>query len=209
MTTGDPLLDFALSIRSAALTPIMKGISDANSEYAYLALIPLVYWLLSRRVGFLLLVADAAGTFAAVALKAGLGLPRPPNEGESAWLASATGMGFPSGHTTAAATTWASVAALRRSLLLGVLGALVTAAVAFSRLYLGVHYSRDVAGGALIGLSLGLVLLAAPRLEAAVARLPVRARLALLLVFPAGALVNSSTEALVILSATGGAALGE
>jgi len=61
MTTGDPLLDLMLSWRSAALTPIMKGISDANDEYAYLALIPIIYWVLSRRIGFIRL--NCASTF--------------------------------------------------------------------------------------------------------------------------------------------------
>jgi len=47
LTTGDPILDFALSLRSGLLTPVMKGVSDVNSEYAYLAILPLIYWLFS------------------------------------------------------------------------------------------------------------------------------------------------------------------
>jgi membrane-associated phospholipid phosphatase len=210
LTTGDPLLDFALSLRSGWLTPIMKGISDANSEYAYLAILPLIYWLFSTRVGFALMLADASGTFAAVALKAGLGLPRPPNSGESAWLASPTGAGFPSGHTTAAATTWFSLAGTLRSRRLAAWGALVSVAVGFSRLYLGVHYTRDVVGAIFIGSALGALLwVGLPRIEAAVGRLDFKRRLLLLLVFPAFAILNNSPEALIILSTAGGAGLGQ
>jgi len=210
MTTGDPVLDFVLSWRSSSLTPIMKGISAANSEYAYLALIPIVYWILSRRIGFVLLVADAAGTFAAVALKTSLGLPRPPNAGESAWLATADGAGFPSGHTTAAATTWGALAGITKAKRLFLLGALVTASVAVSRLYLGVHYTIDVVGGAAIGIILGaLLFFGLPKIEAMIGRLPFARRFLFLVFFPLFALLNSTTDALVILSATGGAAFGE
>jgi membrane-associated phospholipid phosphatase len=210
MTTGDPVLDFALSLRSGLLTPFWKAVSDLNSQYAYLALIPVVYWVFSRRVGFILLVADAIGTLTAVVLKATLALPRPPNAGESVWLSTPTGAGFPSGHTTAAATTWFAIAGCERSSRLAALGAVVTAAVAFSRLYLGVHYTRDVAGGAAIGIGLGALLWARlPQIEAALARLPVERRLALVLVFPPLALLNASPEALIIIFAVTGASVGQ
>lgn len=210
VTTGDPLLDFALSLRSGVLTPIMRGISDANSQYAYLAILPLIYWLFSTRVGFVLMLADAGGTFAAVALKAGLGMPRPPNAGESVWLSSPSGAGFPSGHTTAAATTWFSLAGTLRSRPIAAMGVIVSVAVGFSRLYLGVHYTRDVVGAMVIGGGIGAVLwVGLPRIEAAFGRLSFERRLLLLAIFPALALINSSVEALIILSTAGGAAFGQ
>ena len=209
MATGDPLLDFALSLRSGALTPIMKGISAANAEEAYIILVPLVYWLLSRRVGVLLLVADALGTFAAVFLKSALAWPRPPNSGETAWLASADGFGFPSGHTTAAATTWATLAAATKSWKLAAFGALVTAAVAFSRLYLGVHYSGDVAGGAAIGLIIGFsVLFLGPRIAKGFAARPAAQQYLPILIFPALLVLNASNDAIVILCAAAGGCAG-
>jgi membrane-associated phospholipid phosphatase len=208
MATGDPLLDFALSLRSGALTPIMKGISQANAEEAYVILVPLVYWLLSRRVGIVLLILDAIGTFAAVFLKAALAWPRPPNSGETTWLASADGFGFPSGHTTAAATTWATIAAALKSWKGAAFGVLVTASVAFSRLYLGVHYTGDVAGGAAIGLLLGLsFLFLGPPVAKRLAALPRAQRYLPILVFPALLALNASNDAIVILcAATGGCA---
>jgi membrane-associated phospholipid phosphatase len=209
MTTGDPLLDFALSLRSPALTPLMKAISDASSTPAYIGLIVVVYWLISRKLGIRLLLVDAVGTTAAVILKDTLQLPRPPNSGESAWLSTADGFGFPSGHTTGAATTWSALAALNRSWRLFALGALATLAVGFSRLYLGVHYARDVAGGVAIGVILGLFLLVglAP-LEAAFAKLPRWAKYASVLVLPALLALNSSGDAVRILCAAAGAAFG-
>src|SRR5262245_12049431 len=129
MATGDPLLDFALSLRGGAMTPLMKAVSEANSEYAYIVLVPVIYWLFSRRVGIQLMVADAIGTFAAVFLKETLASPRPPDSGETAWLGRADGYGFPSGHTTAAATSWATLAAALRSARVAVFGVAVVVAV--------------------------------------------------------------------------------
>jgi membrane-associated phospholipid phosphatase len=73
-------------------------------------------------------------------------------------LAPSSGFSFPSGHTAAAAATWAAVARvlgrgrpLRVKALLGVGAALLTVAVAASRVLLGVHWLTDVIGGAALG----------------------------------------------------------
>jgi membrane-associated phospholipid phosphatase len=73
-------------------------------------------------------------------------------------LAASSGFSFPSGHTAAAAATWAAVALvlgrgrpLRVKALLGVGAALLTVVVAASRVLLGVHWLTDVIGGAALG----------------------------------------------------------
>jgi undecaprenyl-diphosphatase len=73
-------------------------------------------------------------------------------------LAPSNGFSFPSGHTAAAAATWAAVAlVLGRGRPLPVKAwltagaALITVAVAASRVLLGVHWLTDVIGGAALG----------------------------------------------------------
>jgi undecaprenyl-diphosphatase len=73
-------------------------------------------------------------------------------------LAASSGFSFPSGHTAAAAATWAAVAlVLGRGRPLPVKAwlaagaALLTVAVAASRVLLGVHWLTDVIGGAALG----------------------------------------------------------
>jgi membrane-associated phospholipid phosphatase len=75
-------------------------------------------------------------------------------------LVHATGLSFPSGHTTAAAATFAAVAFViaRRQrtgvqMALGGAAALATVAVATTRVLLGVHWLTDVIAGAALGLA--------------------------------------------------------
>jgi undecaprenyl-diphosphatase len=83
-------------------------------------------------------------------------------------LVPATGYSYPSGHTAAAAATYAALALLlgTRSrwsvrIWLAVGAAAVTVAVALSRVLLGVHWLTDVLGGAMLGLGWFAVCVAA------------------------------------------------
>ena len=84
-------------------------------------------------------------------IKWSIGRPRPVVEDLPHLMATPTGLSFPSSHSTssfAAAQAFGDL--LPRGPLLG-----VAAAMAFSRLYLGVHYPSDVAAGAALGTALG------------------------------------------------------
>jgi membrane-associated phospholipid phosphatase len=97
-----------------------------------------------------------AGLGLALAAKAVFGLARPPGAG-------AVGPGFPSGHALGATAVYGGAAALwaplDRRRLAG--AALVVAAVALSRLVLGVHYLVDTVAGVAGGTALVAAVVAA------------------------------------------------
>lgn len=119
-------------------------------------------WLLAASI----LVAEIASFFIANSLKLAVTFERPYLALEDVFLRIPVNMdllnaqlrisGFPSGHTAAATILvvilWAYVTSPMRKLLLVLL-----AAVAFGRIYAGVHFPLDVLGGLTLGLTLGLL----------------------------------------------------
>ena len=102
---------------------------------------------------------DAATPFRAMGGKGFFDLPR--QAVIDAFRQKGLSFGFPSGHASGAVAMWGGLAVVFRNRRLAWLAPFMVVLVAFTRLYLGVHFLADVAGGALLG---GLVLLAAWKL---------------------------------------------
>jgi undecaprenyl-diphosphatase len=118
-----------------------------------------------RRSSIVLYTAAAvlAADLAAAALKAAVDRARPlPPGPDDRPLVHVPGSGsFPSGH---AATSFAAAAILTWIVpRLAPAWYVLAAAIAFSRIYVGVHYPADVVGGAILGTVIALLLLAAGR----------------------------------------------
>jgi undecaprenyl-diphosphatase len=86
-------------------------------------------------------------------IKLAIGRRRPVVEDLPHLMATPTGLSFPSSHST---SSFAAARAYGRLLPQGPLYA-AAAGMAFSRLYLGVHYPSDVAAGAALGAVLGSI----------------------------------------------------
>lgn len=158
--TGELPVDlFLAQHRSVALSQlalvidVLMGVSVA--PIILVAVAGLVAKVRHWAAGVLVLVVTGAGWVAAAMGKVLVHRSRPPG-GPLHALVSETGMdSYPSGHTAFAAGLLASAVLIsyvygRSALRTAILGLPALVVVAFSRLYLGVHYVADVVGSCLI-----------------------------------------------------------
>lgn len=151
-----PTLGFMHALHILALQPLALVFSALGSEPCYLLLLPLVYWLVDRRIGarlgILLLLSVLINDLAKVAFH----LPRPFWDDPTLTPLSKYGLehtfGFPSGHAQGAFLVWPFLAMQTREPKKWLPRALALATcIALSRMILGVHWPLDVVGGALMG----------------------------------------------------------
>ncbi len=140
-------------VSSPFLDAFFVVITSTGDVLFFLVVVVLVYWLWDKRLGLflgsLLLVSGALNGF----LKTRFGLPRPPSFFHRPFALASNG--FPSGHAQTATAFWSGIALVSRGAWV-LVGVVMTALVAFSRVYLGVHFVGDVLGGVAIGLALGV-----------------------------------------------------
>jgi undecaprenyl-diphosphatase len=145
--------------RSAALIDLARVITWAGSTWVLipLALVCSVLLVRAGRRGDALAVALSLAGVIAIdsAVKALVARPRPAVE----HLQHVSGWSFPSAHAGQAGAFWTSLLLValtvtgtrRASWIAIVLTAVIVLAVAWSRVYLGVHYPSDVIAGVLLG----------------------------------------------------------
>lgn len=154
-------LDMALSHgRNSALTGLSEAIHYGLGPVGAVTLVLVIclYLLGVRRnpvqaVAFGSVV--AAGWLASSAVKALVGRSRPPGDVTASLVAETGHNSFPSGHTAFAVSLVLAIALVLarikgQRLAALAAGSLFAAVVAFSRLYLGVHYLSDVVGSVFI-----------------------------------------------------------
>ena len=146
--------------RAGWLNPVFEGLSYAGRFGLLWIVLALILAVLYRRWGVLVVtvIAVAVADWSAMGLKAVIDRERPSlryAEPEPL-VKTAHDPSFPSGH---AATSFAAATVLTFAFpRLGPALFLLASAVAFSRVYVGVHYPLDVIGGALLGVLVALAI---------------------------------------------------
>ena len=155
-------LDFIRTIqgdRNPALVLFMRAVSTAGSAGAYMLLIALVYWCIDEKKGLRLGITLLVSAWINLALKFILDQPRPffPGFAPDIALVPETLGGLPSGHAQNSLVICFILASWGKKAWHFAAAAAFCLLMAFSRIYLGVHFPTDILGGWLVG---GIVLCA-------------------------------------------------
>ena len=147
----DAALEWVIAWRHEALTPVFKGLSALGDSTFFLVAFALGYWLLDRRAFLRVSVVLMVTALLNSLLKGVFQAPRPD---ESLRLIEASGWSFPSGHAMTAGAIWPWLARESKRGWTWPVAVLLALGVAVSRVYLGVHFPRDIAVGLLLGVGL-------------------------------------------------------
>lgn len=141
---------FLQSFENPFTTYFFKSITFLGGEVFFLVIIPILFWVYKKRVARDAMILLLTSLFVAVLIKYLTQLPRPAGVA----LVEAGGTSFPSGHAMGAAVFWGYLAYAVRKMWFSVISILLIVLICLSRLYLGVHWPRDVIGGLVMGLIL-------------------------------------------------------
>ena len=150
-------------IRTPVITTFMDLITYCGSELFFMALAITVFWCISKRDGYYILLVGFLGTVGNQFLKLWFRIPRPwvldPDFTivESA-RAGATGYSFPSGHTQNIVGTMTCVTLMTKRKGIRAAAIVLMILVPFSRMYLGCHTPLDVGVSFVLALVLAVAL---------------------------------------------------
>ncbi|WP_312644946.1 phosphatase PAP2 family protein [Hydrogenoanaerobacterium sp.] len=150
------LLHAIQAVANPVLDYLFIGITVLGEPLVAVAVLTIAYWLWDKETGEYLSFTLLFSLNINGLIKNVCKLPRPIGEEGVRTLRpeTATGHSFPSGHTQTAATLYGSLAWRMRRTWVTVSALLLTLLIAVSRLYLGVHWPKDV----LVALLLGVVI---------------------------------------------------
>lgn len=156
-------LHFLASLRTPFWDAVFGMITQLGDETFFIVAALLIFWCVDKQGGYFLLTVGFFGITVNETLKLIFRVPRPwITDSSFSPVASAVeravGYSFPSGHTQNAVCLFGSMARLTKKRALRILCVLLACAVAFSRMYLGVHTPMDVGVSAAVSLCLLLLL---------------------------------------------------
>ena len=141
------------SFRHPFFDALFQAATFLGEEEFYLIFLPFIYWCLNKQVGVGLAYISLFSPYLNSAVKLTFRLPR-PSDPRLVLLRTETSPSFPSGHAQDAVVNWGYLATRFRHKIFSIVAVVLVLLIAFSRIYVGVHFPQDVVGGLLIGLLL-------------------------------------------------------
>ena len=150
------------ALRTPLWDSVMSAVTVLGEEMAFIVVGMLIVWCIDKRFGYRFLFMYMLGATVNQALKAIFMIPRPWMVDKELSIVEsaregATGFSFPSGHTQSAMLMYGGIAARIKKWWAYIAAAVIILAVAFSRMYLGVHTPLDVGVSILTGLIILLI----------------------------------------------------
>ncbi len=148
---GLDLIIMIQQIDTPFLDSFFRAITSLGDELFYLLLFSFLLWCvdfyLGVRVGIIFLLSVYINNGAKEIFQQ----PRPFEILPEIQKVYAIGYGFPSGHAQSSLVVWGSIAYWKKQAWIRNLSVLLILLIAFSRIYLGVHFPTDILGGWLFG----------------------------------------------------------
>lgn len=143
------ILKALASLRNPVLDKLMQGVTYLGEELVFMAVALILFWCVDKWKGYFILAVGFIGTILNQFLKLAFRVPRPWVKDPSFEIVEsarngAGGYSFPSGHTQNAVGTFGGIARGTKKTWLRVVLIVLSCLIAFSRMYLGVHYPTDV-----------------------------------------------------------------
>jgi membrane-associated phospholipid phosphatase len=137
---------------SPAMDFFFKALTFLGNEIFFLISLPCVYWCLCKRTGARLSLLFLISAYINMVAKLMADMPRPFEYSDAVQqMVAASGGGFPSGHTQGAVVFWGYLACKFKNTLFRSIAGFLILGIPLSRVYLGVHFPIDIAGGYLLG----------------------------------------------------------
>ena len=149
-------LDILRAIQSIAnpfLDVLFQLITILGEQTIIVVIMVSIYWSYDKVLGEYIVYSSLTGVLVNNSIKDIFKMQRPIGEDgiRSLRVETATGYSFPSGHTQQATTFYGTLFMYTKKKWLYILSIIVITLVGFSRMYLGVHYPKDVLFGVIFG----------------------------------------------------------
>ena len=138
---------------------LFQLITIFGEQIVLISIISIIYWALDKKFGEYIAYSVLTSVLLNNAIKDIFKMTRPRGEEGIRTLReqTATGYSFPSGHTQSASSFYGAMAIYLKNRAMYIIATVMIILIGFSRLYLGVHYPKDVIVGGMLGVLTSLI----------------------------------------------------